>query len=159
MLTQRDNFSLGCAGLGAGTVAGTFKTTNPVAYQIDGRTFFKAAATDLAWTLFPEPGTPALVSLAANQAAVYFVLIDTAGVLYVKNAPRNAVVVGPGGGGYTPGGAEWPQEDKGYAVLGAIRVVTGAAGAFVPGTTGLGAANQTVTYYNAGPDLGVGIPL
>jgi hypothetical protein len=158
MLTQRDNFSLGCAGLAAGTGAGTFKTTNPVAVQTDGRTFFKAASDNLAWTLFPEAGTPALPALAANQTCVYFVLVDPTGAVSVKTAPKNAVVIGPNGGGYTPGAVEWPQEDKGYACLGAIRVMVG-TGAFTPGTTSLAAANQTVTYFNCGPDLGVPIPV
>ena len=50
MRTLDPNYSLGAAGLAEGTNANTFKTTNPVAYCIGGRSYYKAATDNLAFT-------------------------------------------------------------------------------------------------------------
>lgn len=155
MHTMRDNYSLGCAGLGVGTTGATLKTVNAVAYQIDGRSFLKAATDNIAFALFVQVPAAAIVPLAASQVGVFFIMIDTAGnITYKQSASKSGVTAA----GYSAGAFEWPQEDKGFACLGAIKVATNASGAFTAATTLLSAANQTVTYYNVGNDLGVAIP-
>ena len=86
----------------------------------------------------------------------FFVLADINGNIFYKQNPKSAS--SSSAANYQPGAFEWPQEDKGFAILGAFKVATNASGAFTAGTTSLAAANQVVTYYNAGNDLGVPIP-
>ncbi len=166
MQTKRDNLSLGSAGLAAGTGAGTVKTQAAFAYEIAGRSFNKAATDNIALT--PMPKTPAQTALAvpANRTQVLFLSIDAAGNVVYEQARTALVDAGIARGlgssgtaaGYTPGAYEWPLESNGYAMFGAVKIATNAAGAFTPGTTSLGAANQTVTFYNCAADYGVAIP-
>ena len=166
MQTKRDNLSLGAAGLAAGTAAGTFKTLNTINYQIGGRVFSKAATDNMAFTIMPK--TPAVVALSvpANKTQVFFISLDAAGNAVYEQA-RNSVAdagilrglgASSTGAGYNGGAYEWPLETNGFAVIGAIKIATNAAGGFVPGTTSLAAANQTVTFYNVAEDYGVAIP-
>lgn len=165
MLTKRDNFALGCAGVGiAGTPAlSAIKTTNALAVQIDGQTYQSAATDNRAFTIIPATISPpaAFVSLAASKSSCFFVWLNPAGTAYVEQVTKVGVAFVPAsvtGSGYAAGIFEWPMDRPGYALIGAIKVVTNASGAFVPATTSLAAANQTVTYYNVGPDLGLGVP-
>lgn len=159
MRSPRDNVSMGCAGLVAGTGA-TVSTGNALPYQVDGRTYFKAATANVAFALKANATIAAV--LAASQAMCLFLHLDTAGNLTYSCAqkPDGTVrVVGSAtAASYTPGAFEWPQEDKGFACIGAIKITTNASGAFTVGTTALGAANTTATFYNAGDDYGVAIP-
>lgn len=169
MLTKRDNISLGCAGLAAGTTAGTFKTTNIFAFLVLGLAYFKAITDNIAFAVRVQVPALTLPSLAASQQTVYFLSVRASdGAIFAEpmrpvamggGAPSNVVASNTGSGFQTGGSAEWPSETPGYAIFGAIKVATTAAGAFIPGTTSLGAANQVVTYYNAGPDYGVSIAL
>lgn len=155
MLTKRDNYSLGCAGMAvAGTPAlSAYKITNILAYLIAGLTYIKAATDNIAWTLLT--GQSAFVALAASQQSVFFFWLDSAGNARVTQGP---VVASANASTYRAGFFEWPSDLAGYACIGAAKVACNASGAFTPGTTALNAANMTVTYYNAGPDYGVGIP-
>ncbi len=152
MHTPRDNYSLGCAGLATGTTT-TLSNANAFPYQIDGRSYQKAAALNVAPAL--KTGSPAFVALAANQSTCFFAHIDPAGTITLT---QGKVGSSSTAAGYQAGAFEWPQEDKGFACIGAIKVTTNATGAFTVGTTAFGAANTTVTYYNAGDDYGVAIP-
>ncbi len=162
MFTKRDNLSLGCAGLGAGSNAGTFKTTNGFSYQIDGLCYFKGPTDNIAFT--PMTRTPAITApaLGASAITVLFVSVDKAGNFFYEPPPHvgqyGQGLIGKTGAGYTGGAVEWPQETKGMAVIGGIKIETNGSGAFTAGTTGLGAANQTVTFYNVGADYGVALP-
>ena len=164
MQSKRDNLCTTPAGLVAGGTSGTVGIGNNFSYQIGGRAYSKAAAASVA--LVAMAGTSAL-AVPANSTQVIFLHVDAAGnVVYTQNA-NQALASGINRGlatsatapGYTPGAIEWPQETPGYAIIGAVKIATNASGAFTPGTTSLGAANQTVTYYNVTQDLGVCIPV
>lgn len=167
MLTKRDNLSLGSAGLAAGTGAGTFKTQNALDYMIAGRAYQKAITDNIAFSLRVKVPAEVALSVPASKTQVYFLLIDPAGTITYTQARTSVADAGsvrglPGSSAaanYQAGAVEWPLEEEGRALIGAIKVATNAAGAFIPGTTSLGAANQTVTYYNVAGDYGVPIPV
>ena len=164
MNSKRDNLSLGCAALANGTTAASIKTQNIVHYQIGGRSFAKAVTDNIALTALVQVPAVPLVSLAASQQSCFFVLIDAAGNVVLRQWSGNqlnvstSVVAASNAAAYVPGFFEWPQEDTLYAIIGAFKVSTNASGAFVPGTTSQAAANQTVTYFNVAQDLGLPIP-
>lgn len=153
MQTARDNVSMGCAGLAIATTTTLFKTLNALAFGIGGRSFQKAATDNIPLAL--KSGATAMAVMAASQVVVLFIHIDTAGtVTYsVSTVRANSTAAA-----YVPGAVEWPQEDTGFACIGAIKVTTNASGAFTLGTTAFGAANTTATFYNVGGDYGVAIP-
>lgn len=159
MHTARDNYSLGSAGLVAGTTS-TISVANAVAYCIAGRSYLKAAALNVVLAL--KTGGVALPVLAANQASVIFLFLDAAGALTYSAAAKSdgtaRVGVSATGASYLPGAFEWPQEEAGFAIIGAVKITTNASGAFTIGTTALGAANTTATFYNVANDLGVSVP-
>lgn len=155
MHTVRDNYALGCAGLAEGTNANTFKTSNNLHYQIDGRSYFKAATDNVAFALQAQTPAASIVPLVASQVACLFIMIDPAGALTYKQSTAKPSTTAST---YQPGAFEWPQEDKGFACIGAIKIATNASGAFTAASTDLGASNQTVTYYNTATDYGVSIP-
>ena len=164
MQSKRDNLCDTSAGLAAGGTAGTVGIGNAFSYQIAGRIYQKAAAASV--TLTPKPGTTAL-AVPANSTQVLFLSVDPAGNVVYEQARGQVAASGYKQGllasntaaGYAPGAYEWPQEDAGYALIGAVKIATNASGAFTPGVTSLGASNQVVTYYNVGQDLGVCIPV
>ena len=169
MLTKRDNMSLSAAGLAIGSVvtSGQFKTSNNLNYIIAGLAFFKAATDNVAQVALPRVPAVPLGNVGANQITCVFVSIDVAGNLFFEQNQRAPAILGGStvylppsltGAGYNTGVFEWPAETKGYAIIGAIKIATAAAGAYVFGTTALNAANQTVTFYNAAADYGVPIP-
>lgn len=146
MNTRRDNMSLSCAGLLEGTNANTFKTTNPVDFQIGGRMFHKAATDNL-------PFSAGHTSLAAKQTCAFFVMLDTAGAV---TTVQSAIAANSQAQGYIKGAWEWPGENA-KVCIGAIVVDAQNAAVFVPNTTDLGATDVVDTYANAGPDQGVPI--
>lgn len=151
MLTPRDNYSLGCAGLVAGTTS-TISIGNAMAFGIAGRTFQKAAAANVVPAL--RTGATAAVALTLNQACVFWWWLDTAGALtYSQSDVRNSATHAQ----YVPGAFGMPGEEAGYTLIGAVKITTNASGAFTIGTTAMGAANTTATFYNFGLDYGVPI--
>lgn len=154
MRTVRDNFSHGNAGLAAGTNSGTFKTTNNAGSTIAGRASLKAATDNIAFSAMVKTPAVPFVNLAASQQCAFFVSLDAAGNVVEE---QSKIAPSTTGAGYVKGAWEWPAETPTYACIGAIVVSCNASGAFTPGTTSLGAGNQTVTYVNAGPDYGVPI--
>ena len=163
MQSKRDNLCVGTAGLGIGGTPSQVAIGFDFPYQIAGRTFRKAATASV--PLVPRAGTAPL-SVPANSTQVLFFHVDPAGNVTYSQARQVVVSVGIMAGlqpslsapGYTPGAIEWPQEDAGFAVIGAVKIATNATGAFVPGTTAFNAANQVATFYNVSQDLGVPIP-
>ncbi len=154
MHTQRDNYSLGCAGLSAGT-AGSVSIGNILHYQIAGRTYVKAATANIALSLLASVPAVATQNLGNNQVTCLFFYIDAAGTVTYKQNPT--LRTGAAGAGYASGGFEWPLEEPNHAIIGAVKVSAGAAQTFTVGTTVFGTAN-TATFYNVGNDLGVPIP-
>lgn len=166
MMTKRDNYALGAAGLAvAGTPAlGALKITNIVHYAADGRMYVKAATDNIAQALatFSPLASLAAAAIGASKILCLWVYIKASdGSVVLDPAVKAGLLDQPPsltGAGYKVGVFEAPPERAGYAILGAIKIATNASGAYTPGTTSLGAANQTVTYYDLGPDLGVAIP-
>ena len=72
-----------------------------------------------------------------------------------------AAIVKPSttGAGYQAFDIEWPQEYATLCCIGAVKITTNASGSFTIGTTALGAANTTATFYNVANDYGVSIPI
>lgn len=149
--TTRDNVSLGNAGIAEGTNANTYKTSNILHYRIAGQAYVKAATDNVAFAA--RSGT-SFTALTASKVSVFFVLIDAAGTLVMR---QSAVKDSATAQTYQAGAFEWPAEEDNYAVIGAIKVATNASGAFTATSTDLGASNQTVTYFNAAGDYGVPI--
>lgn len=148
--TSRDNFSLGAAGLAEGTNANTFKTSNILHYGIDGRAYVKAATDNIAFAV--ATGTTH-TALANHQVCVFFILINSAGTV---TALQSDIKTASTGTGYEAGAFPWPDRAD-NAVIGAIKVQT-AATTFTAGTTDLGAASVTDTYYDVANDYGKGVP-
>lgn len=149
--TARDNTSLGNAGLAEGTNANTYKTSNIVHYRVNGLGYTKAATDNVAFAA--RSGTT-FTALGNSKVSCFFVLADTSGNLVMRqSAVRDAATAQT----YVPGAFEWPAEEDGYAVLGAIKVVTSASGTFTATSTDLSASGVTGTYFNAINDYGVPI--
>lgn len=143
----RDNFCLSAAGIAEGTNANTFKTTYAITYVINGRTYYKGATDNLAFSA----GT----ALAAKQACVFFVLIDSAGTVTTS---QSAIVANASGSGYVPTAFEWPNPaDK--AVIGAIRVSTNNSATFTPAGTDLSATDVVDTAFDVAVDYGTPITI
>jgi hypothetical protein len=155
MHTQRDNYSLGCASLAAGTGAGTIKTQAILHYALGGRTYVKAVTDNIALAL--QTQVPALTNtaMAASQVSVYFLFLDSAGAVSFK---QSAIKSGTTAASYTPGAFEWPADDGLFTCFGAMKIATNASGVFTAGTTALNATGVTPTFYNVGDDYGVPIP-
>jgi hypothetical protein len=163
MMTKRDNYALGAAGLAvAGTPTnGQYKTSNLLSYTVDGVMKTKAATDNIAQTLAPFSVLASLAGCAigASRSLCLFIYIRASdGALFMDPAVRAGALEAPvaaTGTGYRAGAFETPPERPGYALIGAIRIVTNASGAYTPGTTSLAAANQTVTYFDFATDLGL----
>lgn len=148
MITNRDNYSLGSAGLAEGTNANTFQIAALLHFVIGGRAYRKAITDNIAMAAFT--GT-SLTALAAHQVCAFFAMIDAAGAVTLL---QSAIKTASTGDGYTPGAFEWPRDITGYACIGAITVQTAAATTFTPASTDLGAAGITDAYYDVALDYG-----
>lgn len=166
MMTKRDNYTHGAAGLAvAGTATnGQFKTSNILHYAVNGRAYVKAATDNIAQVLAPFSvlATLAAAAVGASKVLCLFVYIRASdNAMFLDPAVKLGLLDQPPsltGAGYKVGVFEWPPERDGYALVGAIKIATNASGAYTPGTTALNAANQTTTYYDVSTDLGVPIP-
>lgn len=144
--SSRDNFALGAAGLAEGTNANTYKTSNILHYVIDGRAYVKAATDNVAFAV--ATGTTH-TALANHQVCVFFILINAAGTL---TALQSDIKTASTGSGYEAGAFGWPDRSD-VACIGAIKVQT-AATTFTAGSTDLGAASVTDTYFDVAIDYG-----
>lgn len=139
----RENACLSAAGLAEGTNANTFKTTYAISYNIGGRTYYKAATDNLAFSA----GT----ALAAKQVCVFFVMIDSAGTVTTEQSTIYANATAASG--YKKVAFEWPNPAT-KACIGAIRVVTNNAATFTPTSTDLGATDVVDTFFDVALDYG-----
>ena len=130
-ISTNGNFALGNAGLGEGTNANTIKTTAAVDYVINNLVYTKAITDNIAVT--------ANSVQADLTTCMYLVTIDAAGtVTTTKGTEQKTNSEQP---------LTWPTIPANSAVLGAIKVVN-SGGTFTAGSTDLGAATVTDTYYN-----------
>lgn len=121
--------SLTSAGLAAGTTTGTFKTANTLTFTNNGVFKSKSATDNLTFS-------SGHTALAANQACLFAVWIDTSGNVTTTQGPIQT------------SGDPCPvptQSTANVTLVGLIKVVTTAV--FTPGTTALGTGN-TATYLN-----------
>jgi len=119
------------AGLAIGTNSGTFKTTNTLTYTNNGVFKSKSATDNLAFS-------SGHTALGNNQACLFGVWIDTSGNVTTSQGP----IVAAGDPCPVPSAPAANLSFVGY-----IKVSTGAAQTFTPGTSVLGTGN-TATYAN-----------
>ena len=145
-ISKRDNFSSAAANLAIGTTTSKVRTTtNVTQYNIDGRSYFKAAADDQ-WTL---SGT----SLTTHQVCAFFMMLDASGVATIQQSDVAVASTSTAAGiAYVPGAFTWP-DPLNKAVIGAV-LVKSAGAVFVPGTTAL---TSVATYINIAFDYGKAI--
>ncbi len=133
-------FCLSKAGLAEGTNVATFKTAAPngagIDYCIDGLLYHKADGDNIAMN--------ALATQAALTTCLYLVQINSAGNFTLKKGDEvlnadlsagNAVL-------------HWPLPDASNAAVSYIKIALANAATFTCGTTDLGAADVTDTYYD-----------
>ncbi len=129
------SMTFGKAGFAEGTNAGTIKTTAAVDYSVDGILYTKAITDNIAVTANDEQ--------AADTTCLYLFSIDSAGTVTttkgteVLSADLTTAV----------DTLTWPSLPANSAAVGAVKVVTVAV-TFTAGTTDLGAAGVTDTYYD-----------
>lgn len=128
-------FCLAKALLAEGTNAATIKTTNAADYAIDGLLYTKAATDNIAMT--------ALAEQVDLTTCLYLVQINASGTVSIVKGEEvlteelaNDEVV-----------AKWPDPAADNCPLGGFRIVTSGA-TFTSGTTDLGAAGITDTFYD-----------
>lgn len=128
------------AGLAEGTNAGTILTAAPngagIDYAIDGLAYHKADTDNIALTAGAQQ--------AVATKCLYLVQIDSAGTVSSKKGTE--VLTADLTAGKTA--LHWPEPDDGKCPIGAIKVETDGSTTFTAGTTDLGAAGITDTYYN-----------
>ncbi|GAA0586719.1 hypothetical protein ACFQH5_20220 [Halomonas salifodinae] len=132
-------FCMSKAGLAEGTNAATIKTAAPngagTDYCIDGVLYHKADTDNIAMT--------ALAEQADNTTCLYLVQINASGTVSLVKGDEvatedlaNDEVI-----------AQWPEPSADNCPLGGFRIVTSGS-TFTSGTTDLGAANITDTFYD-----------
>lgn len=127
--------SLTSAGLGESAgAAAKMKTTATLAYTINGVFKSLSANDDIAFSA-------GHTTVPANSACLFAVWVDGSADSESACSTTQGPIVAAG----DP--CPPPLMASGKALIGLVKVVTGAT-TFVPGTTDLGAANVTDTYYN-----------
>lgn len=124
--------SFTAAGLAEGTNANTYKTTATLAYTSDGVIKSKGATDNIAMT--STAGT-----VPPSSAALYAVWIDSSGNFSNSRGPVVAAA--------DPCPIPTAPANN-LTLVGLIKVVTNASTTFTPGSTDLGAAGVTDTYYD-----------
>lgn len=124
--------SLSAAGLAEGTNANTYKTTNTLTYTSNGVFKSKGATDNIAMT--STAGT-----VPPSSAALYGVWIDGSGNLSNSRGP----VVDAADPCPVPSAPA-----ANLTLVGLIKVVTNSSTTFTPGSTDLGAAGVTDTYFD-----------
>lgn len=128
------------AGLGEGTNAATIVIAAPngagVDYAIDGLAYHKADVDNIAVT--------AHAVQAVSTSCLYLVQIDSAGTISTKKGEE--VLTADLTAGKTA--LHWPTPDDARCPIGGYRVDTNGSTTFTNGTTDLGAAGITDTYFN-----------
>lgn len=135
--------------------AATVKTTNALVFSVDGilytETALSAQSIAVTHNLFgfavsgASASGPSAYVQPANSTVIYVVALNSAGTVAVVQGGYNGQSVTLPGGVVLVSKGEVPEVPVGYAAIGVLKVVTGAA-TFTPGTTLLDASNVTVTY-------------
>lgn len=136
-LSQGGSFALTAGGLAEGTNANTYKTVNTITYVVDGVFKSKGATDNVAFSSGHSV-------VAASSSCLFLVCLDGSGNFSTaqgKAALTAAVTAGTAS-------LQWPSAPADVAVVGAIRVDTNGSTTFTPGSTDLGAAGVTDTYYD-----------
>lgn len=107
------------------TTKSKVKTTATAEYCIDGQAYTKAA-TDNLFVFTDTTVQP------ASSTRFYALCLDATGAASVINGTSTTL----------------PDVPSNLCLVGAVKIVTSAAGTFIPGTTLLDAAQVTATYYN-----------
>lgn len=127
------------AGLAEGTNAATIKTAAPngagIDYAIDGIAYHKADTDNIAVTAHAQQ--------AVSTSCLYLVQIDSAGTISTKKG--NEELTADLGINKS---LQWPFPDDGKCPIGGYKVALDASTTFTNGTTDLGAAGVTDTYYD-----------
>ncbi|NOQ36070.1 MAG: hypothetical protein GQ569_09265 [Methylococcaceae bacterium] len=127
----------GNAGIAEGTNAATAQIATAFDFTINGMFYTKAITDNIALT--------ATAQQAAETTCLYALSIDAAGaVTTTKGVEVSTTELANGQAGLTYP-TTCPDDE---AVFGVIKVATAAATTFTTGTTDLGAAGITDTYYN-----------
>jgi hypothetical protein len=154
MQTNRASYSLGAAGLGEGTNANTFNTTNILHYVINGRAYRKAVTDNIAFAA-ETALTEAFTAIAAKKTAVFFFFIDAAGAITVSQGTTYPATTEQD---YVARAIDWP-EIPNKACIGAMKIQTNNAATFTAGSIDLGASDVVDTFYNVANDYGVPVTI
>ena len=128
------------AGLAEGTNANTIKTAAPngagIDYSIKGIMYHAAEADNIAMT--------ALAQQAVLTTCLYLVCLDSGGALSITKGVEVLKA------DYDAGDAvlAWPDVPDGKCPIGAFKIDLASTATFTSGTTDLGAANVTDTYFD-----------
>lgn len=132
-------FCLSKAGLAEGTNSATFKTAAPngagIDYCIDGIAYHKADGDNIAMT--------ALAAQADDTSCLYLIQINAAGTFSIKKGTERATA-DISNDQYA---LQWPEPDADNCPVGGFKIVLDGT-TFTSGTTDLGAANVTDTFYD-----------
>lgn len=131
------NVGFSNAGLAEGTNANTFKTAATYTYSVDGVFYSKAATDNL-------PFSAGHTALGNSEVCLFGVWVDAAGAITTSQGKIVSATALSNG----TVALEMPDPVADKALVGLIRVETGASATFTPGSTDLGAAGITDTYYN-----------
>lgn len=127
------------AGLAEGTNANTIKIEAPngagIDYAIDGVAYHKADTDNIAMT--------ALAAQAADTKCLYLVQIDSAGAVSLKKGVEELTADMASGKRVL----HWPEPDDAKCPIGGFKIETDGV-TFTSGTTDLGAASITDTFYD-----------
>lgn len=128
------------AGLAEGTAANTIQILAPngagIDFAIDGIGYHKADTDNIAMT--------ALAAQADLTTCLYLVQIDSAGTVSMKKGEE--VLTADLTNGKTV--VHWPEPDANKCPIGGLRIVNTSGAVFTSGTTDLGAAGITDTFFN-----------
>lgn len=149
------NLTKGILAINAGGAA-TVKTTNALNFAIDGVYLTKAALAvqsivpthDAFGAPIGGQNLPVYVQ-PANTTVYYLLSLDATGAVKVSQGSyAGQSMLYPDKQRILTGSGNVPAEPAGTVAIGLIKVATGAATAFTPGTTALDAAGVTVTYFD-----------
>lgn len=124
--------ALSSAGLAEGTNANTFQIANTVTYLSDGVFKSKSATDNLAFS-------SGHTALPASSLCLFGVWLDASGNVTTNQGPIVTSDLTR---------APVPKIEPEKTLIGLIKVETSSSGAFTPGSTDLGAAGVTDTYFN-----------
>jgi hypothetical protein len=135
------------AGLAEGTNAGTIKIVAPngagVDYAINGIAYHKADTDNLALASYDTTDDP-VSTVPVSSTVLFLVLLDASGNVKIRQG-TDVLTASLTAGEVS---LDLPSVPDGYCAIGAIKVVTSASATFLAGTTDLGAAGITDTYYD-----------